>query len=465
GITAKAPETWTFKTPEGPLAFRWWDEYIASSGVQRETAKVDDAEVVFVGYGIRAPEYDWDDYKDEDLKGKVLLMLNNDPDWDPDLFEGNRRLYYGRWTYKYEIAAEVGAAAAIIIHTTPSAGYPFQVVQTSWTGPQFELPAGDEPRIEVAGWLTHDAAERLVAAAGMNLGALEDLAKQKSFVPVPLDVRTSIELKNTLERVQTANVLGLAKGSDPELSKQVVVYTAHHDHLGVGTPDDTGDTIYNGARDNASGVAQLVAIAEAWNKLPEKPKRSALFLSVGGEEQGLLGSEFYAKEPTFAPGQIAANINFDSANIFGRTRDLPLVGYGKSDLDAVARAAAAVEDREVVGEVDPTLGSFYRSDQFNFAKIGVPALYFGQGKDFLEPGPTASPEAVHEWTEVHYHQPSDEYDPSWNLEGAVEDARLGLYAGWLIAQAPALPGWNPGDEFEAARKRALAAEDPTAKQP
>ncbi|MDY7094898.1 MAG: M28 family peptidase [Acidobacteriota bacterium] len=457
GITSEAPETWTFETPEGPLAFDFWDEFIASSGVQEDTAAIDGAEVVFVGYGIRAPEHQWDDYGDADLTGKVLLMLNNDPDWDPELFEGDRRLYYGRWTYKYEIAAEVGAVGAIIIHTTPSAGYPFQVVQTSWTGPQYELPAGDEPRIQVAGWLTYDAAQELVTAAGNDLAALEESARSRDFQPVPLGVSTSLELTNTLERTQTGNVLGLAPGSDPELADEVVIFTAHHDHLGVGSPNADGDRIYNGARDNATGVAQIIAIAEAWKALPEAPKRSALFLAVGAEEQGLLGAKKYAQDPSFPPGRIAGNLNFDAGNIFGPTEDLPLVGFGKSNLDEVAVAAAELQQREVIGEIDPTLGSFYRSDQFALAKIGVPALYFGQGSRFREPGPNASKEAVEAWTDVHYHQPSDEVSDDWDPRGLVEDAQLGLFAGWMVAQRQQLPAWNPGDEFEAVRLEAVEA--------
>ena len=456
-ITATAPATWSFAGPAGPLDFRWWDDYIASSGVQEETAEIDAAEVVFVGYGIEAPEYEWDDFKDADLQGKVLLFLNNDPDWDPELFAGNLRLYYGRWTYKYEIAAAKGAAAAIIIHTTPSAGYPWQVVQTSWTGPQFELPAGDEARIQIASWLTEEAASRLVAAAGKDLPELVAAAQSRDFQPVPLGISTSLKLSNTLDRVETGNVVGVLTGRDGDLADEALVFTAHHDHLGVGKANDSGDEIYNGARDNAAGVAQIIGIARAFAAAPEAPRRSVVFLAVGAEEQGLLGSQFYAENPTFPPGKIATNINFDAPNIWGRTRDLPLVGLGKSDLDELAGRMAQRQGRKVVSESDPTQGSFYRSDQFNFAKIGVPALYFDEGTDFVDEAAGLDEAALKEWNLTHYHQPSDEMDESWNLAGAVEDAQVGFYCAWVVANQDGLPAWTPGDEFEAARKEALAA--------
>jgi len=387
----------------------------------------------------------------------VLVMLNNDPDWDPDLFAGNRRLYYGRWTYKYESAARQGAAGAIIIHTTPSAGYPWQVVQTSWTGEQFELPAGDEPRIQVAAWTTEAATKRLFALAGADYDALVEAAHRRDFRPVPLGVTTSLSLANQLHRVETANVAGLLPGSDPELAGQVVVYTAHHDHLGMAPAEDGSDAdrIYNGALDNASGVAQVLAIARAATLLPEPPRRSLLFLFVGGEEQGLLGSKYFAAHPTVEPGRIAANLNFDGGNIWGETRDLTLIGMGKSDLDRVASAVAARQGRSVLGDQFPDKGYYYRSDQFSFAKIGVPALYFDVGTDFIGKPPGFAAEQVEAWTEEHYHQPSDELVPAWDFAGMVQDARLGFFAGLAIADQQALPAWLPGDEFEAARKAAL----------
>ena len=457
GIKAKAPETWTFAKGGQQVGLTWYKDYVGSSGVQQPHAEVKDAEVVFVGYGIQAPEYKWDDYKGADLRGKVLLMLNNDPDWDDNLFAGKRRLYYGRWTYKYESAARQGAAAAIIVHTTRSAGYPFQVVQTSWSGEQFELPAESEPRIQFRAWATEEASQRLVALAGKKLDDLVAAAHRPDFKPVPLGVKTSIAIENTIQKAQTANVLGLLPGSDPSLSKEVVIYSAHHDHLGVGEPNAKGDKIYNGAVDNASGCSEILSVARAFAALPEAPKRSVLFAFVAAEEQGLLGSAYLAHHPTFPSGKIAANINLDSATKFGRTRDITYIGYGKSkDLDAVVDGVAAMQSRKVLGDQFPDKGSFYRSDQFNFAKVGVPAIYLDPGTDYVDHDAAWGKARDEEYTEHDYHQPSDELDPSWNFDGMVADARFAFYCGAAIADAPAMPAWNPGDEFEAARKKALA---------
>jgi Zn-dependent M28 family amino/carboxypeptidase len=457
GIDARMPATWEFTRDGQRLSLSWWEEYIAASGVQAPRAAVTDAEVVFVGYGIQAPEYDWDDFKGHDLRGKVLLMLNNDPDWDPDLFQGETRLYYGRWVYKYESAARQGAAGAIIIHTTPSAGYPWQVVQTSWSGEQFELPAADEPRIAVEGWITEQAARDLVALDGRDLDALVEAARQRAFEPVPLGVTTSISFSSTLARTGSANVLGLLRGSDPALADEVVVYTAHHDHLGIGEPDHRGNRIYNGAYDNGAGMAQVLAIAQAFTALPEPPRRSILINLVGAEEQGLLGSAYYAANPTFAPGRIAANVNFDGGNIWGRARDVTYIGKGKSTLDAIVVAAAERQGRVVRPDQFPDRGSFYRSDQFNFARIGVPALFLNTGIDFIGREPGWGKAQIEAYTANRYHQASDEYDPSWKFAGMVEDAQIGFWTGYIVANADSMPMWVPGDEFEAARLEALAA--------
>ncbi len=457
GLTSEMPETWTFRKGEESLGFAWWDEYIGASGVQEESVRVQDAEVVFVGYGIQAPEEDWDDYKGADLQGKILLMLNNDPDWDPDSFAGTRRLYYGRWTYKYDSAARQGAAGAIIIHTTPSAGYPFQVVQTSWTGQQFELPAGDEPRVPLAAWMSEDAAAKLVSFGGHDLAELTASARSRDFQPVALGVSTSMEFQVQVSRgSETANVAALLPGRDPVLRDQVVIYTAHHDHLGTGEPDDSGDVIYNGARDNASGVASIMAVGKAFAALPQRPRRSILLLSVGAEEQGLLGSLYYSRHPTVHPGNIAANINIDSANIFGRSKDVAVIGRGKSELEGLLEGAAAMQDRVVVDEPFPDKGYYYRSDQFNFAKIGVPALYFKAGTDFRGHEAEWGKQMEDGWRGTRYHQPSDQVYDAWDYEGMAEDARLAFYVGLSVAEADELPGWMPGDEFEAVRKEALA---------
>lgn len=455
-VNAEMPASWSFGKNGNTVLLARRDEYVAFSGVQQETASVSDAELVFVGYGIEAPEYQWNDFKGVDLEGKILVMLNNDPDWDPKLFAGPTRLYYGRWTYKYESAARQGAAGAIVIHTTPSAGYPWQVVQTSWVGEQFELPAEGEPRIQVGGWVTEEAAHRLVKLGGHELDALVKKAKSRDFKPVPLGVTTSLALSNKVSRVETANVAGLLHGSDPKLKDEVVVYTAHHDHLGIGEPDAAGDAIYNGALDNAAGVAQVLAIAQAFAALPEPPRRSVLFLFVAAEEQGLLGSQYYAARPTFAPGRIAANINYDGGNIWGRTEDLTYIGYGKSSLDAIVQEIAAKQGRAVVADQFPDRGFFYRSDQFNFARIGVPAFYPDSGTRFRGRPESWGKERQEAFEANDYHQPSDEYDGSWSFEGMIEDAQLGFHLGLEIANRDELPAWVPGDEFEAARKKALA---------
>jgi Zn-dependent M28 family amino/carboxypeptidase len=506
GVTAAQPPVWRFalaaeRTPaanaraqraddasavsaEGPIPatveLEQGDDFIVASGMQSERAAVDDAELVFVGYGIEAPEHDWDDFKDVDVAGKVLVMLNNDPDWDPSLFAGTERLYYGRWTYKYESAARQGAAGAIIVHTTASAGYPWQVVQSSWSGTQFELPAGDEPRLAVAGWITETAAHELAALSGYDWDVLVADAMGRDFVPVELGLRTSIELRNALRTVETANVAGILAGRDPDLADELVIYTAHHDHLGVADGDAASDAtdggadaradavagaadaaragedrIYNGARDNATGVGMLLAIGAAFAALPEPPRRSVMLLFPAAEEQGLLGSEHFAAEPPVPPGKIAANINYDSGNIWGETHDITFIGLGKSSLDDVARAVARQQGRAVRGDQSPDRGSYYRSDQLNFAKLGVPAFYFASGTDFVGRPPGWGAEQINAYTDRDYHQPSDELTADWSFAGMVEDARFGFLAGWLVANDAALPQWNPGAEFEAVRRQAL----------
>ena len=457
GIKGQFPKSWSFQGRSARVDLTWREDYIAVSGVQSESVAVDDAELVFVGYGIQAPEFRWDDFKGTNLAGKILVMMNNDPDWDPNLFAGKRRLYYGRWSYKYESAARQGAAAAIIIHTTPSAGYPWQVVQSSWGGEAFELPAGNEPRVRVKAWATEDAVRRLLQSDGYDLNKLVASARSRDFHPVPLGIRTSLAFTNKLSSVQTANVGGVLRGSDAKLAAQVVVLSAHHDHFGIGEPDASGDRIYHGAVDNASGCAQVLAVAQALAALPERPRRSVLALFVAGEERGLLGSRYYAEHPTFPAGRIAADINIDGGNIFGRTRDATSIALGKSSLDEIAARVAATQGRVVKGDQFPDRGYYYRSDQFSFARIGVPALFFDDGTDFIGRPPGWGREQIEQWELRKYHQPSDRLDDSWNFDGMIEDAQLAMLSAWLVAQADALPAWKPGDEFEAARKRALAA--------
>lgn len=460
GIKSHLPPSWSFQAGSERVQLAWRDDYIATSGVQTERVAFDDAELVFVGYGIQAPEYQWDDFKGVNLAGKVLVMMNNDPDWDPKLFAGKRRLYYGRWDYKYESAAHQGAAGAIIIHTTPSAGYPWQVVQSSWGGEQFALPeAGNEPRLLLKAWATEAAMRRLLKAGGHDLDELIAAARSRDFHPVPLGVRTSVAFTNTLSQVATANVGGVLHGSDPKLAAQVVVLSAHHDHFGIGEPDASGDRIYHGAVDNASGCAQVLAIARALAALPQRPRRSVLALFVAGEERGLLGSKYYAQHPSFPAGRIAADINIDGGNIFGRTRDATLISMGKSSLDAVAERVARSQGRSLKPDQFPDRGYYYRSDQFSFARIGVPALYFSEGTDFVGRPADWGRQQIEQWELTKYHQPGDRLEDSWSFDGMIEDARLDMLCAWLIAAADAMPRWKPGDEFEAARRKALAALD------
>jgi hypothetical protein len=457
GMTSDVATPMTFTAGGKRLALAPRTESILASGLQAEVASVRDAEVVFVGYGITAPEQKWDDYK-EDVRGKVVLVMNNDPETDPNLFAGKRRLYYGRWDYKYAEAARHGAAAVIIIHTDHSAGYPWQVVQSSWTGEQFELPAGGEPRVALKTWATEDACRRLAQLGGKNLDELRAAAEKREFRPVPLGVKMTAELRTKLARVRTANVLGIVPGTDPKLKAELVVVTAHHDHLGM--RDIPGDNIFNGALDNASGVAAMLNVADALTAVEPGPGRSVLFAAVAAEESGLLGSEFFCEHPIVPAGQIAANVNIDTINIWGKTTDVGFVGLGKSTLDDVVIAAAKAQGRTVTGDLQPDRGAFYRSDQFSFAKIGVPALYLGAGT--THPGHDAEwGRLLHEkFTRERYHQPSDQIDATWNLDGAVDDVQLITVTTLRVADAPRMPEWRKGDEFEAARRKALGGAGP-----
>ncbi|MEX0878902.1 MAG: M28 family peptidase, partial [Thermoanaerobaculia bacterium] len=457
GITSQVPDTMTLTAKNRSLTLKRSDDFIATSGTQNPTARLDDAELVFVGYGIVAPEYRWDDFKDADVRGKVLVVMNNDPESDPALFAGKARLRYGRWDYKYEQAAKKGAAGVVIIHTTPSAAYPWQVVQTSWSGERFELPDDGSPRLELQGWATEEASRRIAALGGKDLDALRKSAESHKFRPVPLGVRLALTMANTIEKTTSANVIGVITGSGPKLTKEAVLYTAHHDHLGVKAGAKPGDdAIYNGALDNASGVGAVLAIAAAFADLPKPAGRSVYFAFVAGEEQGLLGSEYLAKHPPVPAGRIAANINIDGAAIWGKTRDVSAIGLGKSSLDRDILAIAAAQGRTVKPDEFPDRGSFYRSDQFNFARIGVPAAYLKSGTEVIGKPAGWGREQIDLYTRTDYHQPSDHYRDSWDLAGAVEDAQLCFYLGVAVANAPTLPEWNKGDEFEAARKRALA---------
>lgn len=463
GLKSTPPETVTVSKPGASGVTLAKPDFVAYTGIQSPTSSLENAEIVFVGYGIQAPEYQWDDYKGTDLRGKVLLMLNNDPNdpADPQLFLGKTRLYYGRWDYKYESAARAGAAGAIIVHTTPSAGYGWSVVQTSWSGEQFELLGTTGPRLNVRMWATEEASAKIASLGGRELAALVAAAQKRDFRPVPLGVTISLTLRNEVATKTTANVIGKIPGSDPTLRGEAVLFAAHHDHLGkadlgVGPDGKPKDGIFNGAHDNAVGVSGMIAIASEIARMADRPKRSMYFAAVAAEEKGLLGSRYLSLNLPVPAGRVAANVNMDSANIWGRVKDLPMIGYGKSSLDRTIEALAARQGRRVVPDTEPDKGFFYRSDQFNFAKVGIPAAYFHSGHEAVGKPEGWGRQQQDAYTAQHYHQPSDELRDWWNYEGALDDFRLCMLLGLHVANAAELPRWNPGDEFEAARRKAIA---------
>jgi Zn-dependent M28 family amino/carboxypeptidase len=432
--------------------------YVANAGLPRPKIRLEEAEVVFAGFGIVAPEFEWNDYAGVDVRGRVVLVMNNDPEDDPALFAGETRLYYGRWSYKYEEAARQGAAGAIIIHTTPSAAYPWSVVQTSWAGKQFELPADGSPRVSVRLWTTEEVSRRLVTLGGQDLDRLRAAAQRRGFRAVPLGVRVSIALENTITEEQSGNVIGRLAGSDARRRDEAVVYVAHHDHLGrkPGAAPGTDD-VYNGAVDNATGVAAILAVARAQAALPERPARTLFFAVVTGEEQGLLGSEWLTRHPPVPVGRMAAVINVDAMNVFGRTRDVTLIGLGRSSVDEAVERVAHWQARVVKGDQFPGYGTFYRSDHFSFAKVGVPAIDLKEGTDFLGRPADWGRTTLDDWRDQHYHQPSDEWRDDYDLSGMLEDTRLIFFVGRELANAREMPRWRQGDEAEPARLRALEA--------
>jgi Zn-dependent M28 family amino/carboxypeptidase len=444
-IKANVPATVVVAGAHGSVTLAVPDDFVVMSGVQKPSVELAASELVFVGYGIVAPEYTWDDYKDVDVRGRTVVVMNNDPEDDPALFAGKTRLWYGRWDYKYLEAARHGAAGAIIIHTTPSAGYPWQVVVTSNAREKFELPARDEPRLQAKMWATEDASRKLAVLGGEDLDALRREAQTRAFHPKPLHSKLSLAFTSTLTSLTSANVLGVIPGADAELAKEAVIVTAHHDHLGIGVAKN-GDAIYNGAIDNASGVGALLAIAHAASK-SAKPRRSLLFIAVTAEEQGLLGSEYYCAHPTFLPGRIAADVNIDTLNVNGLTTEVGFVGLGKSSLDAVVGSAARGQGRALHGDAYPDRGAFYRSDQFSFAKVGVPSIYLRGGPGFVGRPDGWGKAKMEEYEKLRYHQPSDEYDPTWDWSGAVQDVQLLFEATLAVANAQAMPTWTAGDEF------------------
>jgi Zn-dependent M28 family amino/carboxypeptidase len=445
-----------FRSDRGTVKGAPGESIIAASGIPSPEAKIEDAEIVFVGYGIVAPEFQWDDYKGMDLTGKVLLIMNNDPETDPNLFAGKARLWYGRYDYKYLTAAKKGAAGAIIIHTTPSAGYPWHVVQTTFSGERFYLRDDSAPRVPIRAWATEELSRKIVELGGKNLDELRTSAETRAFRPVALGVKMSFSLTNMIVEKESGNVIGVIRGSDAKLSREAVIYTAHHDHLGIKIGTKPGeDAIYNGAIDNASGVAALVSIAGAFAELKAHPRRSVYFAFVAGEEQELLGSAYMVQHPPVPVGWIAANINIDGLGWFGRTRDIEMIGSGKSSIDKDVTAIAEMQGRKAVPDHFPDRGFFYRADSLNFARAGIPVAYLRRGIDVVGRPEGFGRDQLEAYIKNNYHQPSDEFTDVLDFSGAVEDVKLMFYLGCREANADVLPQWNKGNEFEAARKKAL----------
>jgi Zn-dependent M28 family amino/carboxypeptidase len=464
GITASNTRPLTVSGQGTKATFKWRDEVVAWTRRVADTSSIENSELIFAGYGVTAPEFAWDDFKDVDVRGKTIVVLVNDPQipgasdpsqLDPSLFNGKAMTYYGRWTYKFEEGARRGAAGILIVHETGPAGYPFSVVQGN-LGERFDLVTPDKNmgRASIEGWLSLDAAKTLLSMAGQDFDALKRQALTRDFRPVPLGLQASMAIRNTLRTIQSKNVLARLEGSDPQLRDEYVVYVAHWDHLGVGAPVD-GDKIYNGALDNASGVAQVLEIARAFTTVEPRPKRSLLFLMVGAEEQGLLGSQHYAGQPVYPLAKTLAAINVDGVNQWGRTRDLTVIGMGASDLDDYLREAAATQGRVLRPDPESDKGFYYRSDHFNFAKKGVPALYMDTGVEFIGKPAEYGQQKRDEYTNKDYHAPSDEVKPEWDLSGAVEDAQLLFLVGYNVANASTFPEWKPGNEFKATRDAML----------
>lgn len=444
----------------GRETYKFGDDFVAFTGAQQENVDIN-AELVFVGYGIDAPEQKWNDYKGsaEDYRGKILVMMVNDPpatETEPNLFGGKALTYYGRWTYKFEEAARRGAAGVILIHTTDSAGYGWNVVRTSngsWRFDVARAAADKSPFLKMRAWMTKDAARKMFSNAGKNLDDLRSKAAQRDFQPVKLGINAAIELKSELKKLDSNNVVGIWEGSDAKLKNEYVVYTAHWDHLGVGAPNDKGDNIYNGALDNASGVAQVLALAEAITKLPksEQPKRSQVFLFTTAEEQGLLGSEWYARHPVFPLARTAANINIDGGNFYGLTKDYGALGAERSDLELIVNESLKNRKMNFLPDNRPEQGYFFRSDHFPFARAGVPALSIRSGEDYVGREKGWAEKFFAEYNSKNYHQPSDEFDEKWRYDGMVQMLDATLEIGLKASNTEKLPRYKQTDEFARAQ--------------
>jgi Zn-dependent M28 family amino/carboxypeptidase len=462
-----------FSTRGGPLTLSFPEDFVAVSRRMENDVTVADSEVIFVGYGVVAPEYGWDDYKALDVRGKTLLMLVNDPPvpdpkdaskLDPSVFKGRAMTYYGRWTYKYEIASEKGAAAAILIHETGPAGYPFEVVRGSWGRENFDIardpddgPAND--RVAVESWVTEPKARDILRAAGQDFDALKKSAATRDFRPVRLGCSARFAIANAMRTVKSKNVVARLEGSDPALRGELLVYTAHWDHLGR-DPQRPGDQIFNGAADNASGVAAVLEIARAFTRVAPPPKRSILFLAVTAEEQGLLGAKHYAHHPLYPLEKTLADINLDVINLWGPTTDIISIGMGQTTLDDLLVEIARGHDRAVAPDADPEKGYYYRSDHFEFAKKGVPALDPKGGRQYAGKSADFGKRKQDEYTEKDYHKPTDEVKSDWDLSGAVADMKLLVELGYRVAEGTRYPEWKPDSEFRARREAMLKAAKP-----
>jgi Zn-dependent M28 family amino/carboxypeptidase len=455
----------SFTIGDKTIDLKYLDDFVASSARLQPEIKVDKSDVVFVGYGIVAPEYGWDDYKDVDVRGKTLLMLIGDPPipdskdpskLDEKMFKGKAMTYYGRWTYKYEIAAQKGAVAAIIVHETQPAAYPWQVVRSSWGKENFELdnPNKNMDAVSARSWITLDVAKKIVADCGQDFDALKKTAIAKDFRPIALTAKANIQIKQQIREFKSHNVIGTLEGSDPKLRDEHVIYTAHWDHLGR-HPELQGDQIFNGAIDNASGVASVIQIAAAFMKVNPPPKRSVLFMATTAEEAGLLGTKFYAEHPLYPLEKMLADINIDGVNPWGKTHDLEDLTNVNSTLDDLLGRAAARQGRVMKPNSEPEKGGFYRVDSFEFAKAGVPVLHAARGIEIIGKPPEYGKQKRDEFVAKHYHQPSDEVDPGWDLSGAVQDVQLLFEVGYQVANGDKFPEWKAGSEFKAKREAML----------
>jgi Zn-dependent M28 family amino/carboxypeptidase len=459
-ITASNVAPLTFTGGKTPISLAYRKDTVLGTYQVVPHVSVKDSDVVFVGYGINAPERGWNDYAGVDVKGKTVVILVNDPDWQTMTldgpFGGRAMTYYGRWTYKFEEAARQGAAAAIIIHDTEPAAYPWGVVESSWTGPQLEqdTPGDHMDQSKAIGWIQQDSAKALFASAGKDYAALIEAAKHKGFKAVSLGVKASVSWDNAIRRQASKNVIGILPGS--EHPDEVVLYSAHWDHLGHCAPVK-GDDICNGALDNASGSAALVALAEAHAKAGPA-KRSLVFLSVTAEESGLLGSKFYAENPVYPLAKTVGGVNMDGINIIGPAKDFVLVGVGKSELEDMVKPFVAAQRRVIVPEPSPEKGGYYRSDHFSFAKLGVPMLYGESGEDLVKGGKAAGHAASEDYTTNRYHKPQDEYDPNWDWSGGIQDLTIYYGLGRQLAEGSAWPNWYPTAEFRAVRDKSRSGQ-------